>query len=82
MIKQFAPQFACPTRFGLVRYEIPHHNNTLYTEHHMLLQNAVRMHAMTRYLAGATENSVSIEAVEWHQSVLRSRPLEIKLNSG
>jgi len=39
------------------------------------------VHALTRYLARATENSVSIEAVERHQSVLRSRTLEIKLIS-
>jgi hypothetical protein len=65
-MKHFAPQFACPTRFGLVRYEIPYKNNTIYAEHHMLLLNAVRMHAMTRYLARATENNVSIEAVERH----------------
>ena len=82
MMKQCAPQFACPTRFGLVLYEKPHNNNILYTEHHMLLQNAVRMHAMTRYFAGDTENSISIEEVERHQSVLRSRPLERKLICG
>jgi hypothetical protein len=48
----------------------------------MLLQNAVRMQAMTRYLAGATENNASIEAVERHQSVLRYRPLGMQLVSG
>ena len=62
-----------------IRRVFTRHSNTLYTEHHMLLQNAVRMHGVTRYLAGDTENSVSVEAVARYQSVLQSRPLEIKL---
>jgi len=62
------------------RVSIPH-NNTPYTNHRMVSQTAVRMHAMTKYLAGATENSFSIEAAERHQSVLRSRPIEKELIS-
>jgi len=65
-----ATQRAFRIRFALGRREffLPHP-----------VQNAVRMQ---RYLAEATEHSVSVEAVERYQSVLRSRPTELKLISG